>query len=719
MNTATVHANQNNKTNTSLIPRLISATSLLYIFLFPFIVLPTTPNFFDTNKLAFTIIITMVNLILWSIYLLTQKKLRITLTPFTLPALFIGGAFLLASFFGAPNYYEALFGRGLFIPSLVLFTFIGINTISHKRFIDHAVFALVISATILSFVSIFQSLGFGVSSLFNSILNTNLPDTLAFTPAGSPIALISFLAPVLIIALFFAITRKETLEKVILFLLSAVISAALVLLIYYSFPGKDTAPVYLPHRFGYAIALETLKNPSTLLFGYGPEQFANAYQRTRPAGLNLTDYWNVRFTSSSNEVFQAITTLGLLGLVSWIWFTIASFKTIKNGSGTNYTRTFKIAIAGILLLFFLIPATYLHLFTFFIVIMVWSIAMKTSKDPLVSNLNLDLNSIKIIRPSSTNTDQKPVPILPYLVAIPSIILAIGVLYLTSRAYAAEMTFKQALDAAVKNDGLTTYNLQRQAILQNPYNSRYHRAYSATNLALANSIAGKENPTDEDRQNISQLIQQSIREAKAAVALDPQNSLNWENLTFVYRSLINVAQNADSWTVAALAQAIQNNPSNPQLRLELGGVYYSLSRYDQAIRMYQQAAELKPDWANAYYNLSAAHKQKKELAPAYDYLRQVLRLVPQDSADYTKAQGELEELAQALNLDTVTQATQGASPAQGQLQTPQVVPSPNPETQVELPEEAGPEDVTEENLPNPAEETSTNPEANTPSPTPAQ
>jgi tetratricopeptide (TPR) repeat protein len=657
----------------------------------------------------------MTNLIVWSLYILKTKKLQVTVTPFTLPALFIGLVFLLSALFGSQNPYDAIMGRGVFIPALALLTFISINTLSKKKFVDWSIFALVISATVLSFISIFQSLGFGISSIINNLLSTNIPNTLAFTPAGSPVALITFLAPVLIIALFFAATRKETLEKVILFLLSAIITAALVLVVYYSFPGKDTAPVYLPHQYGYAIAMETLKNPQTLLFGYGPEQFANAYQRSRPASLNLTDYWNIRFTSSSNEIFQAITTLGILGLFSWLWLALASFRTIKRSSSTKYGLTFKIAIAGIFLLFLLIPATYLHLFTFFVIIMIWSIYLKATKDPLASKLNLDLSSIRLVRPDATaNSHAKPVPILPFLVAIPAITLSFAVFYFSFRAYSAEMTFKQSLDAAVKNDGLATYNLQRQAILKNPFNSRYHRAYSATNLALANSIAGKENPTDEDRQNISQLIQQSIREAKAAVALDPQNSLNWENLTFVYRSLINVAQNADSWTVAALAQAIQNNPTNPQLRLELGGVYYSLERYDQAIRMYQQAAELKPDWANAYYNLAAAHKQKKELAQAYDYLRQVLRLVPQDSADYTKAQAEIEELAKVLNLNQANQEGQQSPAPQGELQTPSVAPTPNPESQVDLPEAAGPEDVTEEEVVNPAEV-----EETTPSPSPTQ
>jgi tetratricopeptide (TPR) repeat protein len=142
-------------------------------------------------------------------------------------------------------------------------------------------------------------------------------------------------------------------------------------------------------------------------------------------------------------------------------------------------------------------------------------------------------------------------------------------------------------------------------------------------------------------------------------------------------LINVAENADQWTIAALAQAIKNDPVNPRLRLELGGVFYSLGQYDQAIRFYQQAAELKPDWGNAFYNLSAAHKQKKEMVQAYDYLRQVIALVEPNTADYTKAQSELAELSNLLKVKETDKPE--VVPATGDLTYPTPAPSRTPKT----------------------------------------
>jgi tetratricopeptide (TPR) repeat protein len=236
-----------------------------------------------------------------------------------------------------------------------------------------------------------------------------------------------------------------------------------------------------------------------------------------------------------------------------------------------------------------------------------------------------------------------------------------------------------------------------AIQKNPYVGGYHRTYAITNLQLASAIAGQgEELSDQDRDNIAQLIQQSIREAKAAVALDSQKTTNWETLANVYRNLVNVADNADQWTIASYVEAIGTDPLNPRLRLELGGVYYRLGQFDQAIRLFQQATELKPNWANAFYNLSAAHKEKGELELSYANLKLAVSLVEPGTPDAAKAQEELTALEAQLNINQ-TGTPEVPQEIQGQLNQPAPLPSPIAEP-IELPEDAGPDntqvDVTE-------------------------
>ena len=49
-------------------------------------------------------------------------------------------------------------------------------------------------------------------------------------------------------------------------------------------------------------------------------------------------------------------------------------------------------------------------------------------------------------------------------------------------------------------------------------------FAQMNLLLANNIARKENITDDERKAAGQFVQQSIAEAKALVALNPNLSL---------------------------------------------------------------------------------------------------------------------------------------------------------------------------------------------------
>lgn len=683
------------QTPTSIIKSTSGIIFSAYLFLLPLAFLTLTSNYFDTTKLALTVIVAGLGLLLWATHTIVKKAFTFTVTPLLTPLLLIIVTTLLSVFVSGSNTVAMLTGKGTYLPALALIALLFPTLSSGKKFANLGFLALIGSATVLSTISIFQSLGFGLSRLINSVFSTTIPDTLAFTPAGNPLALISFLLPVLVTTLILAFTQKESLEKVILFLVSAIMGAGTILVFLYSFPGKDTAPVFLPLRNGYAIAIESLKTPKTALFGFGPESFVTAYNQLRPATMNLGNFWNIRFTNSSNELFEVITTTGILGLIAWITLAGAVIRINKKVKLTTETKVLVLGAFISLFLLILLPATYLHLFVIFAFITLIAQQLKTDRQ-LVKTISANLSGISLVRPDHDGVRESELSILPYAAALPMVALTLAVFFFGARAYSAETKFKASLDAAAKDDGVATYEFQRQAIQTNPYLSRYRRTYATTNLALANALASKDEVSDQDKQNISQLIQQSIREAKAAVTLEPQNATNWESLTSIYRALIGVAEGADQWTIAALSQAVKTDPTNPRLRLDLGGIYYSLKQYDSAIRFYQQAAELKPDWANAYYNLAAAHKEKKEFNAAYDYLTQVIALVDPTSADYTKVQDELKELADKV---TVAQPqTPEAQAPQGQLNLPAPAPTTSPQTQVNLDEASGPESLGETTSP---------------------
>ena len=179
------------------------------------------------------------------------------------------------------------------------------------------------------------------------------------------------------------------------------------------------------------------------------------------------------------------------------------------------------------------------------------------------------------------------------------------------------------------------------------------------------------------------MSQSINEGQAAVALSPQNPQNWEILASIYRQISGVAQNALQFSLDSYGRAIQLDPLNPLLRLSVGGVYYSVKNYDLAIRFFSDAVNLKPDFANAYYNLSVALRDKGDLKGAQTAAERVVALLDPKSADYKTAADYLADLKNRIATGSAQQSqiTPPAAQENGALQKkdlPKVLDLPKPE-----------------------------------------
>jgi tetratricopeptide (TPR) repeat protein len=336
-------------------------------------------------------------------------------------------------------------------------------------------------------------------------------------------------------------------------------------------------------------AVETLKSPTTALFGVGSDNFISIFTRVKPAVYNQSDLWQLNFNKSRSFVLHIWTETGVLGLASFILMMIVAARTVLalRTNKNEHSDYFAAATLYMAIVLFIFPPSLPVLFLFFLLLALIGVESARAK-----KVSLDLN------------DVAPA----YLgISIVSLLGLLGMFYLLGRAYMAEYYFKRSVNGLSANNGRVVYDNLVKAIQTNPYSETYHLTFSQINLLIANNIATrvvsaqKNNGkvSDQDRQTIAQAIQQAIVEAKTAVQLNPAKAQNWENLALIYRNIINVAQGGDSWTVASYQRAILSDPVNPQLRLNLGGVYYSLKNFPAAAQMFQQAIELKRDWANAH------------------------------------------------------------------------------------------------------------------------
>ena len=599
---------------------------LLYISVVatPLIFSSSFSNFYDIPKIAVLAFSVSAALLFFALRTLLSGRLKLSVSNFDVPIIILALSYLVSAIIKTPNKMEAFLFPGtttVILAGTFLFFILGWSGISKKA----VAACLFVSATLAGAVSLLA-----ISGILAKIpqLPAFVKDA-SFSPIGGLLPQAIFLGLVLPLGIALLFSERQPTKKLFYGVSLAVVALSLALSVYNLLPGKPLSPALSGFDTSWAVSTETLKQSP--LLGIGPGNYLTAFNRFRPISYNATNLWAVRFTSARDFVLTLVSEVGLLGLAAFIllvWQVVLTLKRELPGLKINLETldsgiAFSLALAVISLFVFpaniaLIVATYVILF----------LAAKSHEVSL--NLLAAGESASSRLPAAVVT-------LPFIAGI----LAFG--YFGGRVVAAEVTFKNALDALGRNEGKLTYDTMRQAIALNPYVDRYHSSYAQVNLALARSLAQKKDLTDADRTTVAQLIQQAIREGKATVTLNPQRSGSWELLARTYQSVMSFAQGADNFTIQSFDQAVALDPINPNLRIALGGVYYALGKYDDAVKVFELAVLSKPDLANAHYNLAAAYREKGEIDKAIAQINAVLSLVSKDSKDYEVAKAELDNL----------------------------------------------------------------------------
>lgn len=653
------------------------------IILLPFFFLPITQEYFITNKFYLLGFSALLLFLISNIQYLISKKISWVSLPFDTPMIIFLLTIGLSLIFSSPNKIQALLQ-----PNFGLITFLSLTIIyfylSRMLKKENLLKWLNFSAVLISLIAIIF--------FFQPFKNVNLPSNLAFlknpyfTPLGSLIDLAIFLGFVIVYQLTQIIkianerNGGNNKSSIIDYSLLIVNLLALSLTLYQIFkPTSPTDQVNVllpPWRLSWYAAVEVLKKPITALFGVGVDNFSSMFTKIKDLAYNQSNLWQINsFNLSRSALLHILTETGLFGLLAFLLLSLQAVK-IANKKEDKFSL---FIILYSLLIIILLPPSLITWFLFFI-----SLAL------IVEEKAQDVKTYDLAE------------IMPLYLGMAVVWLALigtgG--YLLGRSYAAEVYFKKAIDGFAKNDAKQVYDNMRQAIILNPYIERYRLSFSQLNLLIANNIAAKANQpqennkkpyqlTEQDRQNITQAVQAAINEAKAAVTLNPQKAENWQNLANIYRNIINTAQGADVWTISSYQRAIVLDPQNPTYRLNLGGLYYSLGNYEEAVKLFEQTIALKPDWANAHYNLAWADYQRQNYQRAVSEMQNVLSLLdPQkDKTDYEKAQKDLEEFKKKLPQEEKEATGEAQTPSKLSLPTP---PAATLEPKIKLPETASPE-----------------------------
>ena len=454
-----------------------------------------------------------------------------------------------------------------------------------------------------------------------------------------------------------------------------------------NFPREVT----LPFNDSWKISVSAFRDSP--FWGTGPSTYAFNFTSYKPVEFNSTKFWNIRFDSSFNEYLYVLGTLGGIGLLALIsltaMFISSAWKDFLRNVNTLNTS---LAVSGIT--FFVI--LFLHTST----LVVWVIGLILLACFMV--LKLEESNASVFQTSTVRnvllglsefTSNKPSTRIFTIEALPSILLSISLglvlttFFLGGKFVLAEYHHRNALNAISQNNGILAYNELIAAEKLNPWIDLYRTNLAQVNFALANAIAASKGPTeaspggslnDQDKQNLQVLLQQSISEGKTATTLSPRSAINWEILGLLYRQIAGVAQNALLFSLDSYGRAIFNDPLNPALRLSVGGVYYAVKNYDLAIRFFTDSINIKGDYANGYYNLSVALRDKGDLNAALQAAEKVISLVDPASPDYKIASDYLNDLKAKVGGPPTEPPAATTTGALQQEDLPEVIDLPKPD-----------------------------------------
>ncbi len=621
------------------------------------LVLPISDDFINQSKIFVFFTATILLGVSFVVYSIQKKTIELVLSPVTIP-LFIFGLAMAGSTFFTNNYpVEGLLrfgGAFILLVSFVIFA----STTTTRKLADLLIPTAGITAGIITLFSVTQIFGFGPANIINAVFGLQLPTNLSFNLAVNSMFALQFIAIVAVGMVVESISTKHI--RNITAITFPILLIGMAVLGWSLLPGKPAAQVLPSWTASWSVALDSLRAPRAALIGSGPAAYSNLYTRFKPVWMNQTDKWDFSFSQANNLPLTLLTTSGFFGLITWLFLVFQIFKL------TRFATEDQSRVIGYMLLasiaFQLVMPTHILIILLQAVLLVALVASMHGSLPVMRFQALTMSMDT--QDQAFHTPSRKVSFPIYFTGGIILIVLAFVSYFGSQYYVASVKFFDSAKAAEKQDIVAAYQKQQEAVQLNPYYDVYRRQYAVTNIAIASALAQKTDITQAEKDQVSVLIQQAVRESRAAVTLDPLDAQNTLVLAQIYQNLIGAADQADQFAVQAFLASIDNDPTNPGLRVALGGLLSSQKQYSQAANIFNEAVALKKDYPNAIYNLAVTLVQLNDYENAKAAYQALIPLINSSPEELKKVQEELAEVEKkiaAMPKDPkATQTTTGTS-----------------------------------------------------------
>jgi len=695
-------------------------------FLTPLFFLPITSEFYQFNKLALVVMVASILLILWGVRMGIEGKMRIVRTPLDVPLLLFAVVFILATVFSVDRYvsiagfYLRFHGGLVSVLAYIVIYFVAVSNLD-KQSRDWTIWSFIASSTILALASIAHFFGYFV-------IPADYAKSRSWTPIGNSASLTLYLALVLPLVLGVMLSIKNrTLQT--LALVAAIILVIPIILFKLIGPllallaGLGAAAVISPrlkidkdHRsllgifavvavvvavvsfvpelrgtileplmakketfnitpdktlpLGSAWRISTSSIGQRPFLGVGPGTFAYSFTAFKGPELNSDNFWNLRFDLSGNEYLTVLSTLGIIGLITFVIViamflrSLTMFSIRSDTVKSNPISIFLLASLVVFAVGIFFQDTTVSIWVFFVLLAALSFSylkdwgVKNVEEMDVKFVALTAGAVAFVSPSDRNRDSS----LGTAFTIIGVAAFLTILYFGVPSYQAEMAYQKALRATAANKAVETHDSLVAARNLNPNRDTYRRTLVVIDRLLAINLSKKEKKTDKDNQNIAALVNEAINEGlritgyqgrglnsytiEPKAGSSPLNVANWEALSAIYSSLnltgeLKKQNSANEINVAR--QAVALDPRNVVLIENFGNILLKNNLLDDAIKAYEQAIQVRPAYASAHYNLASALRQKGDNpARVVLELETTQALLPKDSPDKDRIANELEE-----------------------------------------------------------------------------
>ncbi len=421
--------------------------------------------------------------------------------------------------------------------------------------------------------------------------------------------------------------------------------------------------VVLPWQYTLDVSADSLKQSP--IFGAGPNRFNTQFLLYRPYGINTSGLWGNEFINGFGNLPTFLVTQGLVGFVLWVLFLILF---AKNGISLlkrteDPTKKFFVTSSFFLASFlWLVNIIYIpsHVIIFLTFVFTGIFVACLIEEGLFPEKNVANEGTKVGK---------------YSLAIYSIVIILLIIWLGLyvKKVVAVTLFQKGITEFQQNiKDLNTGKTTDVSKAENKFKSTllwdtsdvYYQALAETDILRINILAQEvqnqltKNPSqpadDAKIKKIGELMNEAFAYAQKAIALDPTNYYNYISEARIAEiGTVFKFPNAYESTKNAYSRALNVNPFNPVIFLNLARLEASQGKYTEAQQYIGQAIQLKQNYIDAIFLLSQIQVQNgqtkdaiistqvaSQLNPKEPVLFFQLGLLQYNDKNYSEAAGAL-------------------------------------------------------------------------------